>query len=147
MTRPISKEAPTGTPIPVPSAILLRDGCGGLDDGSAGVSVGVVAGSEAMRDIEDTTGLGDVVKRGDGFESVAFARANTIGPLPKTALKTVEPLQHPALASYPFPSTPQHQVIVAEPLILGQGYTLLKLSMFAVMGQSDLGGELRMSQD
>ena len=60
-TRPKRQSAPTDTPIPAPSATLFRDGCDGLDDGSTGVFVGVDAGSEAMRDIEDITELGDVV--------------------------------------------------------------------------------------
>lgn len=84
-----------------------------------------------MRAIEDITELGDVVKRDedvasvDGFGFVAFARATTKGPAPKSGSKTVDPLQHPTLAPYPFDRVPQHQKCDAEPMIVGQAYKLL----------------------
>ena len=106
-----------------------------------------------MRAIEDTTEVGDVIKGGehvasvDGFGFVAVAGPNKNGPIPKSGLKTVSPLQHPAPSPYPSAAVPQHQYVVAEPLTVGQAYRLLKLSMLAIIGQSDLGGEQRMSQD
>ena len=93
--------------------------------------MGVGAGSEAMRAVEDITELGAVVKRDEDVASfevfgfVAFARATTNGPAPKSGSKTVEPLQHPTLAPYQFDSVPQHQKYDAEPMIVGQAYKLL----------------------
>ena len=94
--------------------------------------MGVGAGSEAVRAIEDVRELADVVKRdedvatADGSGFVVFARATTNGPDPKSGSKTVEPLQHPTPAPYPSDAEPQHQIRVAWPLTVGgQAYILL----------------------
>ena len=50
----------TGTPMPVPIAILLWDGWAGLDDDSSGVGVGKRVGSERLGDVEKATELKDV---------------------------------------------------------------------------------------
>lgn len=95
--------------------------------------------SERLGDVDEATELGEVAMYEeeaacvDGFGSVVLATASAFAKSPKLGLKSVLS-QHPAsILSGPSSCGPQHQLLVWEPLFIGQGYRLLKLLMAAVI--------------
>ena len=105
------------------------------------VNVGVVvtAGSERLGDVDEATELGEVAMYEeeaacvDVSGSVVLATASAFTKSPKIGLKS-KLSQHPAsILSGPSSCGPQHQLVVWEPLFIGQGYRLLKLLTAAII--------------